>query len=72
MLHYSFTGGQPLPARNISGGMANGANPIAMIVPCNRLVGPHGRLTGYGAGLEVKRKLLELERARPPILPGVD
>jgi methylated-DNA-[protein]-cysteine S-methyltransferase len=52
--------------------MANGANPIAMIVPCNRLVGPHGRLTGYGAGLEVKRKLLELERARPPILPGVD
>jgi methylated-DNA-[protein]-cysteine S-methyltransferase len=40
---------------------ANGANPIPIIIPCHRVIGADGRLTGYGGGLDVKRKLLELE-----------
>jgi len=43
-------------------GMANHDNPVAIIVPCHRVVGSNGDLTGYGGGLEVKRRLLELER----------
>ncbi len=42
-------------------GAANGANPIAIIVPCHRVIGAAGRLTGYGGGLSLKRHLLELE-----------
>ncbi len=42
-------------------GLANGANPIAIVVPCHRIVGWDGRLTGYGGGLERKRWLLEHE-----------
>ena len=44
-------------------GLANGQNPIAIIVPCHRVIGSDGSLTGYGGGLETKRKLLELEGA---------
>jgi AraC family transcriptional regulator of adaptative response / DNA-3-methyladenine glycosylase II len=44
-------------------GLANGANPIAIIVPCHRVVGADGSLTGYGGGLERKRWLLDHERA---------
>lgn len=44
-------------------GMANHRNPISIIVPCHRVVGAGGSLTGYGGGLEAKRFLLELERA---------
>jgi methylated-DNA-[protein]-cysteine S-methyltransferase len=40
---------------------ANGANPIPIIIPCHRVIGADGRLTGYGGGLDVKQKLLELE-----------
>lgn len=40
---------------------ANGANPIPIIIPCHRVIGADGRLTGYGGGLNVKQKLLELE-----------
>jgi methylated-DNA-[protein]-cysteine S-methyltransferase len=40
---------------------ANGANPIPIIIPCHRVIGADGSLTGYGGGLEVKQKLLELE-----------
>jgi len=40
---------------------ANGANPIPIIIPCHRVIGADGSLTGYGGGLDVKRKLLELE-----------
>ena len=40
---------------------ANGANPIPIIIPCHRVIGADGSLTGYGSGLDVKRKLLELE-----------
>jgi len=42
-------------------GLANGQNPIAVIVPCHRVIGASGKLVGYGGGLERKRLLLELE-----------
>jgi methylated-DNA-[protein]-cysteine S-methyltransferase len=42
--------------------LANGRNPIAIIVPCHRVIGASGSLTGYGGGLERKQSLLELER----------
>lgn len=42
-------------------GMANGRNPIAIVVPCHRVIGSNGSLTGYAYGLDVKRKLLALE-----------
>ena len=45
-------------------GLANGHNPIGIIVPCHRVIGANGSLTGYGGGLERKRALLELERSR--------
>jgi O-6-methylguanine DNA methyltransferase len=44
-------------------GMANNRNPIAIVVPCHRVVASDGTLCGYGGGLDVKRKLLELEGA---------
>jgi methylated-DNA-[protein]-cysteine S-methyltransferase len=43
-------------------GLANGANPISIIVPCHRVIGADGSLTGYGGGLDRKRLLLDLER----------
>jgi methylated-DNA-[protein]-cysteine S-methyltransferase len=51
--------GPPGTPRNV--GSANGRNPIAVIVPCHRVIGADGSLTGYGGGLERKRLLLELE-----------
>jgi methylated-DNA-[protein]-cysteine S-methyltransferase len=53
--------GNPQAVRAV--GLANGQNPIAIIVPCHRVIGSDGSLTGYGGGLEAKRKLLELEGA---------
>ena len=44
-------------------GHANGSNPIAIVVPCHRVVGSDGSLTGYGGGIERKRDLLALERS---------
>ena len=44
-------------------GLANGRNPIAIVVPCHRVVGAGGRLIGYGGGLERKQRLLALEQA---------
>lgn len=44
-------------------GHANGTNPIAIVIPCHRVIGSNGTLTGYGGGLEAKRRLLELEGA---------
>jgi len=44
-------------------GAANGANPIPIIVPCHRVIGSSGKLVGYGGGLPLKKRLLELERA---------
>jgi methylated-DNA-[protein]-cysteine S-methyltransferase len=43
-------------------GLANGHNPIAIIVPCHRVIGASGSLTGYGGGLDRKRSLLEMEK----------
>jgi methylated-DNA-[protein]-cysteine S-methyltransferase len=51
--------GEPQAARAV--GAANGANPIALIVPCHRVIGADGSLTGYGGGLPLKRKLLAHE-----------
>jgi methylated-DNA-[protein]-cysteine S-methyltransferase len=51
--------GRPDEARAV--GSANGANPVSIIVPCHRVIGANGSLTGYGGGLERKRFLLELE-----------
>ena len=45
-------------------GMANNRNPAAIVVPCHRVIASDGTLCGYGGGLETKRNLLELERAR--------
>ncbi len=53
--------GNPLAVRAV--GLANGQNPIAIMVPCHRVIGSDGSLIGYGGGLEVKRRLLELEGA---------
>jgi methylated-DNA-[protein]-cysteine S-methyltransferase len=47
-------------------GLANGRNPIAIIVPCHRVIGSAGSLTGYGGGLDRKRTLLEMEKRRMP------
>ncbi len=53
--------GHPSSARAV--GAANGANPLAIVVPCHRVVGADGTLTGYAGGLEAKRRLLDLERS---------
>jgi methylated-DNA-[protein]-cysteine S-methyltransferase len=52
----------PAAARAV--GLANGRNPVALIVPCHRVIGAGGGLTGYGGGLERKRSLLDLEAGR--------
>lgn len=52
--------GRPTAIRAV--GLANGKNPISIIVPCHRVVGVTGDLTGYGGGLERKRHLLDFER----------
>ncbi len=54
-------------------GAANGRNPISIIVPCHRVIGASGRLTGYGGGLDAKSTLLDLERdhSAPRLLLGV-
>jgi len=58
--------GNPKACRAV--GMANNRNPISIIVPCHRVIGHNGSLTGYGGGLELKQKLLELEKL--PVLGG--
>jgi len=51
------------PAASRAVGRANATNPIALIVPCHRVIGSTGKLTGYGGGLDLKEKLLAWERA---------
>lgn len=51
------------PAAQRAVGAANGANRIAIVIPCHRVIDASGRLHGYGGGLERKRRLLDLERA---------
>jgi methylated-DNA-[protein]-cysteine S-methyltransferase len=57
--------GRPELARAV--GTANGQNPIAVIVPCHRVIGSNGKLVGYGGGLENKQLLLDLERGIVPL-----
>ena len=49
------------PAASRAVGLANGANPIAIIQPCHRVIGVTGKLTGFGGGLDLKERLLRLE-----------
>lgn len=58
--------GKPAAVRAV--GLANGANPVAIVVPCHRVIGADGTLTGYGGGLDRKRWLLAHERALRPQL----
>lgn len=61
--------GEPQASRAV--GAAVGANPIPLWLPCHRVVGSDGSLTGFGGGLDMKRILLELERALPrPLFAG--
>lgn len=53
--------GRPAAVRAV--GLANGSNPVALVVPCHRVIGSNGSLTGYGGGLQRKRWLLEHEGA---------
>jgi O-6-methylguanine DNA methyltransferase len=57
--------GRPTAARPV--GAANGRNPIGIIIPCHRVIGASGALTGYGGGLDAKRWLLDLERGQPSL-----
>lgn len=57
--------GNPQSVRAV--GAANGANPIPIIVPCHRIIGSDGNLVGYGGGLDLKRRLLQLEGAMFPV-----
>ncbi|WP_040635082.1 methylated-DNA--[protein]-cysteine S-methyltransferase [Mycolicibacterium phlei] len=52
------------PGASRAVGLANGHNPISIIVPCHRVIGANGSLTGYGGGLERKRLLLDMEKRR--------
>lgn len=58
--HIAHQVGQPTAVRAV--GMTNGRNPISIVVPCHRVIGANGSLTGYGGGLDNKRFLLSLER----------
>jgi methylated-DNA-[protein]-cysteine S-methyltransferase len=46
-------------------GLANGSNPLPIVIPCHRVIGSNGKLTGYGGGLPIKERLLALEGALP-------
>ncbi|MEO8035149.1 MAG: methylated-DNA--[protein]-cysteine S-methyltransferase [Acidobacteriota bacterium] len=54
--------GRPAACRAV--GAANGANPLPIVVPCHRVIGANGSLTGFGGGLDIKRHLLRLESPR--------
>lgn len=49
-------------------GLANGANPIAIVIPCHRVIGANGALVGFGGGLPIKRALLDLEQGRQRLI----
>jgi methylated-DNA-[protein]-cysteine S-methyltransferase len=58
--------GNPKAVRAV--GLANGSNPIPIIVPCHRVIGSDGSLTGFGGGISTKKKLLELESRQLSLL----
>jgi len=55
------------PAASRAVGLANGRNPIPIIIPCHRVIGASGSMTGYAAGLDRKRLLIDLERSTAPV-----
>ena len=57
--------GNPKAMRAV--GMAHNRNPIMIVIPCHRVIGANGQLIGYGGGLDVKEKLLTLEKAKYPV-----
>ncbi len=58
--------GNPNASRAV--GLANGSNPIPIVIPCHRVIGSNGKLTGYGGGLPIKENLLALERRQLRLL----
>jgi methylated-DNA-[protein]-cysteine S-methyltransferase len=60
--------GKPQAARAVGGAL--GSNPIPIVIPCHRVIGAGGKLTGYAGGLARKELLLELEGVLPPRIPG--
>ena len=58
--------GNPNASRAV--GLANGSNPIPIIIPCHRVIGSNGKLTGYGGGLPIKEKLIALEHRQLRLL----
>jgi methylated-DNA-[protein]-cysteine S-methyltransferase len=58
--------GNPKAVRAV--GLANGSNPISIIIPCHRVIGSNGSLVGYGGGLPIKQALLALERGQTRLL----
>lgn len=58
--------GNPNASRAV--GLANACNPIPIVIPCHRVIGSNGKLTGYGGGLPIKEKLLALERRQLRLL----
>ncbi|MEO5962157.1 MAG: methylated-DNA--[protein]-cysteine S-methyltransferase [Thermomonas sp.] len=61
--------GNPTATRAV--GAANGRNPLPIVLPCHRVIGADGALTGFGGGLPVKQLLLQLEGAMPPEQKGL-
>lgn len=55
--------GRPKASRAV--GAANGRNPLPIVIPCHRVIGSNGALTGFGGGIETKKALLDLERGSP-------
>jgi methylated-DNA-[protein]-cysteine S-methyltransferase len=58
--------GRPAATRAV--GAANGKNPLPIVVPCHRVIGANGSLTGFGGGISIKRRLLDLEAGSPGLL----
>jgi methylated-DNA-[protein]-cysteine S-methyltransferase len=58
--------GNPKASRAV--GLANGSNPLPIVIPCHRVIGSNGKLTGYGGGLPIKEKLLALEKKQLRLL----
>jgi methylated-DNA-[protein]-cysteine S-methyltransferase len=58
--------GDPRASRAV--GLANGRNPLPVVIPCHRVIGANGQLTGFGGGLPIKEKLLALERGQTSLV----